>query len=209
MPLHTVRRVTAVPVSAPQAPRLRMEPTGSRRTRLDGGWWPRSTDPVAELPGLVLAIDKLRGPVTRLVLSVEGWDDHPRRLAVAGRVLRLGYFTSQPTALLTALCDNGDRVDLLVIPPNTEAGTADAAMVLAATTSNVRHAQLIVTTAGAARTRDTDIGSEEAWETDGGQPRPTTVAPAHAPGPAVIPAVIAGQTEPGGRSSWPTRPTRR
>jgi len=41
-------------------PRLRMEPTGSRHTLLDGAWWPRSTDLVAALPGLVLAIDRLR-----------------------------------------------------------------------------------------------------------------------------------------------------
>jgi hypothetical protein len=121
-----------------------MEPTGSRRTLLDGGWWPRSTDPVAELPGLVLAIDELRGPVTRLVLAAGGWDSHPRRLGVADRVLRLGYFASQPVSLLTALCANGDRVDLLVIPPETAGDTADAAMVVAGTTSNLVHAQHIL-----------------------------------------------------------------
>ncbi|HEU4424677.1 MAG TPA: DUF5994 family protein [Pilimelia sp.] len=169
MTLDTVLRMTAIPLSAPSTPRLRMEPTGSRRTLLDGGWWPRSTDPVAELPGLVLAIDKLRGPVTRLVLSADGWDEHPRRLSVAGRVLRLGYFTSQPAALLTALCDNGDRVDLLVVPPDAEAGIADAAMVLAATTSNLVHAQHILFTAGTARTHETDSGPEDVWETDGGR----------------------------------------
>jgi hypothetical protein len=103
----------AVSVSAARPPRLRLEPTGSHRTLLDGGWWPRSVDPAAELPGLVLAIDKLRGPVTRLVLNAEAWDPHPRRLEVAGRIRRMGYFTSQPTALLTARCDNGQRVDLL------------------------------------------------------------------------------------------------
>jgi hypothetical protein len=121
-----------------------MEPTGSRRTLLDGGWWPRSTDPVAELPGLVLAIDHLRGPVNRLVLSAHGWDSKPRRLRVADRVLRLGYFTSQPINLVTALCDNGDRVDLLVVAPGTEPGTADAALTLAATTGNLVHAQHIL-----------------------------------------------------------------
>jgi hypothetical protein len=52
---------------------------------LDGGSWPRSTDPVAELPGLVLAIDHLRGPVRQLILNAQGWDSHPRRLGVAGR----------------------------------------------------------------------------------------------------------------------------
>ncbi|RZU54259.1 hypothetical protein EV385_6207 [Krasilnikovia cinnamomea] len=136
-------RMTIVSLSAPSNPRLRMEPTGSPRTLLDGGWWPRSTDPVAELPGLVLAIDTVRGPITRLVLSAAGWDTHPRRLGVAGRVLRLGYFASQPANLLTALCANGDRVDLLIVPSHTADGAADAAMILAATTDNLVHAQHI------------------------------------------------------------------
>jgi Family of unknown function (DUF5994) len=164
-----VRRMTAISASAPSTPRLRMEPTGSGRTLLDGGWWPRSTDPVAELPGLVLAIDTLRGRVTRLVLATDGWNEHPRRLGVAGRVLRLGYFTSQPVALLTALCDNGDRVDLLVVPPDTEPGLADTAMALAATTNNLVHAQHILEAAGTTRTHTTGSVPEEVWETEGGR----------------------------------------
>src|SRR5260370_974608 len=50
------------PRPRPPPARPRMHPPASRRTLLDGGWWPRSTDPVAELPGLILAIDALRGP---------------------------------------------------------------------------------------------------------------------------------------------------
>ena len=73
-----------------------MESTGSRRTALDGGWWLRSTDPIAELPGLILAIDTLRGPVIRLLLSADGWDDHPRRLGVDDRVVRLGFSKANP-----------------------------------------------------------------------------------------------------------------
>ena len=173
-------------------PRLRMEPTGSRHTLLDGAWWPRSTDLVAELPGLVLAIDTLRGPVTRLVLSADGWDERPRRLDVAGRVLRLGYFTSQSMFLLTALCgDNGDRVDLLVVPADTDAATADAAMVLAATASNLVHAQHILL-AAATRAHDSDNGSEDVWETDGGRLRTTSSPPGRqAPQPAGLAATRA------------------
>jgi Family of unknown function (DUF5994) len=74
---------------------------------------------------------------------------------VAGRVLRLGYFASQPAALLTGLCgDNGGRVDLLIVPPHTDAGTADAAMLLAATASNLIHAQHILL--AATRSLDSD-----------------------------------------------------
>ena len=136
---------------------------------------------MAELPGLVLAIDTLRGPVSQLVLSTDGWDEHPRRLGVAGRVLRLGYFSSQSKFLLTALCgDNGDRVDLLVVPADTDAAAADAAMVLAATTSNLVHAQHILL-AAATRAHDSDNGSEDVWETDGGRLRTTSSPGRQAP----------------------------
>jgi hypothetical protein len=161
-------RTTTISASAPSTPRLRMEPSGSRRTLLDGGWWPRSTDPVAELPGLVLAIDKLRGPVTRLMLSAAGWHGRPRRLGVAGRVLRLGYFASQPISLLTATCDNGERVDLLVVPPDTADRTADAAMILAATTTNLVHAPNILRAVEGEAHRAGDNPAEDVWEDEGG-----------------------------------------
>jgi hypothetical protein len=142
-----------------------MEATGARRTLLDGAWWPRSTDPVAELPGLVLALDKVHGPVTRLVLDATGWDPHPRRLGIAGRVLRLGYFTSQPANLLTAICGN-DRIDLLVVPADTASGTADAAMILAATTTNLVHAQHILLAVSPPATGQIAGAAEDAWEAE-------------------------------------------
>lgn len=50
----------------------------------------------------------------------------------------LGYFASQPTSLLTALCDGGGgaRIDLLVIPVETNDDIADTAMTIAATPTN-------------------------------------------------------------------------
>jgi hypothetical protein len=164
----TSRRATIFSPSTSSTPRLRMEPTGSRRGPLDGGWWPRSTDPVAELPGLVLAIDHLRGPVRQLILNAQGWDSHPRRLGVAGRVIRPGYFTSQPATLLTAICDGGGRVDLLVIPPDTPRRIAETAMLIAAATDNVLRAQDILAAASAADPSETDHLPEDVWETDGG-----------------------------------------
>ena len=93
----------------------------------------------------------------RTAIAVSGgWDSHPTRLAIAGRILRLGYFSSQPASLLTALCADGERVDLLVIPPDTPSDTADAAMDLAATTSNRVHAQLILETVTANAGTDSD-----------------------------------------------------
>jgi hypothetical protein len=165
---------TVMSESAPSTPRLRLRSGGSKGL-LDGSWWPRSTDPVAEIPGLVLAIDKLRGPITRMMLYRGDWDSHPRRLAVDGRVVHLGFFASQPPGLLIALAGRaGDRVDLAVIPPGTAAAVAAAAMTLSAEDGNRIHAQDLVPAAsgsGAGPSSESPTAGrspEDAWETDGG-----------------------------------------
>jgi hypothetical protein len=78
--------------SAPSVARLRLGPTPSRRPLLNGGWWPRSADPAAELPGLIRAIDDRYGRVTRLLLGPAAWDSHPRWLGGAGRAVPLDWF---------------------------------------------------------------------------------------------------------------------
>ncbi|WP_350275069.1 DUF5994 family protein [Kribbella sp. HUAS MG21] len=159
--------------TAPSTPRLRLQ-TGAAAELLDGGWWPRSTDPAAELPGLVLAIDALHGPITRLMLHDSDWDSHPLRLAIAGRLVRVGYFASQPMGLLTGISGSaGARVDLVVIPPDTPPDTAETAMTLAALKGNQIRAQDLVSTAnGPSRPtsgfRTAETAPEDVWETDGG-----------------------------------------
>ena len=171
-PEHT----TAPTAVFESTPRLRLEPTASRHTLLDGGWWPRSTDPVAELPGLVHALDGRHGPVIRLMLGAAEWDTRPRRLAVAGRTVRLGWFTTQPAGLITAFVGDGARIDLLVVPPHTPMATARAAMAVAADAANTVHAPdiLAITTD---RVADGDATQEAAWETEGGQPLRDDVQP--------------------------------
>jgi Family of unknown function (DUF5994) len=166
----TGRKTIIYPPSPPSTPRLRLGSSTSRRTLLDGGWWPRSDDPVAELPGLVLAIEHLHGPVTQLILHADDWDGRPHRIGMAGRVLRLAYFTSQPPGLVTALCGrNGNQVDLLIVPPGTDHDTADAAMALAATPDNRVHAHHIVGTVRARDSPQTTSRAAADWESEGGR----------------------------------------
>jgi hypothetical protein len=108
---------------------------------LDGGWWPRTTDPATEMPAIVSALGGARGTVTHILLNPDDWDlPHPRRLTAGGRPVRMGWFTSQPAGLITLICDfNQDRFDLLVIPPASKTGPAAAAMTAAADIGNTRH----------------------------------------------------------------------
>jgi hypothetical protein len=144
----TAERATAISPSPPSKPRLLLgplRPDGSARTLLDGGWWPRSADPVAELPGLIIALQPSdpndhHGRVTRLLLAVADWDGRPRRLRVDGpaetRVVRLGWFDTLPAGLLTVIRADRRRVDLLTVPASTGHAQAWAAMERATHASN-------------------------------------------------------------------------
>ena len=99
----TIESRTAISPMPHATLRLRLQPDGPAYTLLDGGWWPRSADPAAELPGLILALDKRHGPVSRIMLGMADWDSsRPRRLRIDGpagrRVVRLGWFATMPPA---------------------------------------------------------------------------------------------------------------
>jgi hypothetical protein len=130
----------------PSTPRVRLRSAANRDLPLNGGWWPRSDDPVTELPGLILALDELGdGIVTRLLLHRPSWSSHPARLGVAGRVVTVGYFTTQPLNLLIAMRDSyGWRLDLLTVPPGTPEDVAELALERASSEDNQLPAQFLL-----------------------------------------------------------------
>ncbi len=138
------KTATPTPTPKPATLRLRLQPDHSGYALLDGGWWPRSADPAAELPGLILALDERHGPITRVMLGMADWNSsRPRRLQVYGpsgrRVVRLGWFATMPAGLLTATSRSGERTDLLVVPSDTSEQDAWAAMDQAAQVGNRNH----------------------------------------------------------------------
>ncbi|MFG2002138.1 DUF5994 family protein [Spirillospora sp. NPDC048911] len=180
----TTERRTTISLSQPSTPRLRLRPapaTGSPRTPLDGGWWPRSADPVAELPGLILALQE-NGPaddhrlIAHVMLRASDWDGRPRRLRVDGpadtRVVRLSWFDTLPAGLLTAIYADGRRVDLFTVPSGTGHAAAIAGLELAAhPTNNLRPSELLA--ALTAPTGPDALAAAEsadhgAWESEGG-----------------------------------------
>jgi hypothetical protein len=166
MPATTAQRATMVPPAPPSSPRLLLAPARASQAVLDGGWWPRSWDPVAELPGLVLALAARYGQIRSVMLNSGAWDSRFRKLAVDPAVIRMGWFTSLDSALLVATTDGGDQLDLLVVPPSTPATTAEQAMTRAADPANTAGAADILAAtlvapgngAGARGTRDNGGG---------------------------------------------------
>jgi Family of unknown function (DUF5994) len=172
---NTTGRKPVFTGSGLSVPRLRLGPVPSARTLLGGGWWPRSADPVAELPGLIRAIDDRRGRVTRVMLGPAGWDSQPRWLRGAGRAVPLDWFPGQPAGVLTVFC-NGDRVDLLVVPPGSTEADALGAMDLAAQAVNfIRVPEILATLTSPARPTETEL-ELSVWESEGGRPASLTDA---------------------------------
>lgn len=164
------RNAVTTALGEPAVPRLRLRDRISPYGLLDGGWWPRSSNPVAELPGLILALDHLHGPVLRVVLHRGDWTHFPRLLGLAGRIIRLAYFDSHPSGLLTAFSSTfvSGRIDLLVVPAATRRDIATAAMKAAADQENRLRAGHILAQVGDSDEPAVVAGAEGDWENEGG-----------------------------------------
>jgi Family of unknown function (DUF5994) len=127
---------TAPPPSRPPGLRLRLDPTMAGTGAVDGGWWPSSRDPDAELPGLIAGLDSSLGPITRVALNLDAWDTAPRRVAVEGRRVRVGWFLHMDAHTIGVTRAAQDRVALLVVPPQATPAAAGIAMAMAADAAN-------------------------------------------------------------------------
>lgn len=143
---------------------LRLETTRDRQGILDGAWWPRSRDIAAELPRLVTELVRYLGPITRVGLDANAWDELPTRLTVDDRVVHIDSF---PVGDDTVLITRGDRdhFSLLVVPPRATPDAARAAMAKAVQAGNVAGAEQILIDTGTnpdrpRRVDDADAGPQ-------------------------------------------------
>ncbi|MFD7305808.1 DUF5994 family protein [Streptomyces pharetrae] len=176
----TVSRPTASEgrPSAPP-PRLSLAPAGSAPALLDGAWWPRSPDLAAELPALMAVLDPLWGRITRVTVHPTQWPVVPRKVPVAGHVVKVGWFRAEqdPHEVLLLSYHVG-RWNLLVVPSRTPA--ASAAWLMAAASDPRRTATGSELTTEAARLRsvaETDRTVEAVWDSEGGHAAGASATP--------------------------------
>jgi hypothetical protein len=183
MPVSLLRMPMAIlPSPRRESPvlRLALRPTGTPGTlpigALDGAWWPRSDDLARELPSLVDTLDRSWGRITRVNVNPTHWQPLPREVPVPGRVVKVGWFTTEqdPHKLLLMSYRLG-RWDLLVIPPQTSQAAAARLMAAATDQAGAPSASEIIA-AEHGRHADADLfaaarsdsGPESAWESEGG-----------------------------------------
>jgi Family of unknown function (DUF5994) len=153
------------PIRPPAPPRLQLDPTMAGTGAVDGGWWPRSRDPDAELPGLIAGLDSSLGPITRVALNLDAWDTAPRRVAVDGRRVRVGWFRHMDAHTIGVTRASQARVALLVVPPQATTAAAEIAMAMAADAANSAGPADILAAAGLG-TEDSGQGGHAERETD-------------------------------------------
>jgi len=152
--------------------RLRLKPANSESGFVDGAWWPRSRDLVAEVPGLATVLAAWTGPVWRVAFSPAGWAVTVRELIYQGRLIRLEGIGSQNVHLVHVTGGSMRRVTLLVIPPHADAAAAERALAAASGQNNVTSPEMILEESGAlgmqavSRSSDSDVSR---WESEGGQ----------------------------------------
>jgi hypothetical protein len=112
---------------------------------VDAAWWPRSRDLQAELPALLDVLWTAGRDVNRVSYNLAAWAPAPRRLPVAGRLVRLGGFRRQDP-LMISLVDawRRERVDILVIDPATDPDVALRALAIAGRAGSTESAERIM-----------------------------------------------------------------
>lgn len=150
--------------------RLSLAPAGPAPALLDGAWWPRSRDLGAELPSLTAVLDPLWGRITRVTVNPAHWPVVPRKVPVAGHVVKVGWFLAEqdPHELLLLSYRMG-RWNLLVVPPQTAPVSAAWLMAAASDPLGTSTASRLMEEAARLRTvYEADRAVEAVWDSEGG-----------------------------------------
>ena len=106
--------------------------SGLAQGSIDGGWWPRSLDLVAELPPLVEEVFAAGFDITDVSYNPAAWDEAPQQVTVSRRWVCLHGEVSQDAASIQLIDSTGLKpVVVVVVPPGTGPLVAENALVLA------------------------------------------------------------------------------
>lgn len=141
-----------------------MKTAGAARDRFDGGWWPRSAEPVIEFTELVAALGDEVGPISRVSYHLTTWGAIDRKMIIGGRLVRFDGFRAMDPRTVVVIGSDGRRVSLLVVPPGAADDAARAALSSAAGLAGPEDAAVLVPLPKGADSR-----AEQRWEAEGGR----------------------------------------
>jgi Family of unknown function (DUF5994) len=138
--------------------RLRLKPKAPTTGWADGGWWPRSRDLAAELPGLLSVVAIRMGRIERVSYHLGEWGPTVHKISCGGGVVRLEGYRSQHANTVDVLAP-GQRLTLLVVAPDAPAPTAHAMLMAAGRRGNTDDIDTLL--------RSSPIATEVLGSTDG------------------------------------------
>ncbi|MFJ3310589.1 DUF5994 family protein [Streptomyces sp. NPDC086549] len=115
---------------APPLLRLYLAPESTVPRRIDGAWWPRTFDLLAELPPLLSGLPRAWGQIVSVLVNGTAWADAPGRMLVCNQAVRLRRTTTAartPSTIVLMAPAHGRR-DLLVVPPEATERAAETLM---------------------------------------------------------------------------------
>lgn len=164
----------------PAEPWIALRHPGDTGTFVDGGWWPRSLDLIAELPPLLRAVEAAGyGEVWRVSYASTAWDPRPSRKGrMLNRVIKLGGFKSQDPAEIDLVDSSGwKRLIVVVVPPDTDPTVARRALRVAGLNGDRHRAREILDlavvqhalSAHALESGCVDELAAASWDSEGGR----------------------------------------
>jgi hypothetical protein len=117
----------------PKSLRLNVKSAAAPPSRFDGGWWPRTLQPAAELPTLIRALTPRLGVIKRIAYNFDTWRSMTRHLVVDGHAIRLEGFPGQDPHSLRISSSVPGVFCLLVVPPDASEQAGNAALISACT----------------------------------------------------------------------------
>lgn len=154
--------------------RLRLKQPSDHPGMVNGAWWPRSRDLTRELPPLIAVLDPVWGRIYHVTVQVDMWPEIPNKVVTGDHVVRVGWFDAEQDRNDICLISlrGGGRWDLLVVPPELDAETAQRLMATAATSGNLQSASALLAASNADPTgHRSDPGQIADWESEGGPTR--------------------------------------
>ncbi|MFB6959824.1 DUF5994 family protein [Streptomyces sp. NPDC056309] len=120
------------PPPAPPLLRLYLAPESTLPRRIDGAWWPRTSDLPAELPQLLSGLPRGWGRILSVRVNGTVWTGAPARMLVRDQVVRVrGTTTAHASSTVVLMAPGHGRRDLLIVPPEATERAA-ASLVFAA-----------------------------------------------------------------------------
>jgi len=109
-------------------PRVVFTPTPRTGGLVEGAWWPHTRTLSDELPALLAAVASRFGPVARVSMNATEWDTTLQQMTCSDGVVQLVWFRASDAHTIRLIGREHWHLDVLVIPPDTAADTAAAAL---------------------------------------------------------------------------------